>query len=87
MSIMVDMIMIIVIVIVVVIDIIQDGRTALFVACYKGQMEIIKILLQYGATVDDKTEVNIIYYIVYYGYYYYGYCVVLAWIDSFVYCF
>jgi len=36
----------------------QFAETALHLACENDQEEIVKVLLTYGASVDDKTDVS-----------------------------
>ena len=36
----------------------QDGATALYVACLGGHDQVVELLLQSGASVDQKTEVR-----------------------------
>ena len=36
----------------------QDGRTALSIACWDGKIDVVKLLLSLGANSDIQDEVN-----------------------------
>ena len=38
----------------------QDGETALYRAALRGRVEIVKMLIDYGATVDIKDKVTVV---------------------------
>ena len=40
------------------VDLSQDGITALHLACFGGHDQVVELLLQAGASVDQKTEVR-----------------------------
>ena len=40
------------------VDLSQDGVTALHVACHEGHDQVVELLLQAGASVDQKAEVR-----------------------------
>ena len=40
------------------VDLSQDGATALHVACQKGHDQVAELLLQAGASVEQKTKVR-----------------------------
>lgn len=41
------------------ISVLQNGFTALHVACKKNRIKVIELLLRYGALIESTTEVNI----------------------------
>ena len=41
------------------VDLSQDGATSLHLACLGGHNQVVELLLQAGACVDQKTEVRL----------------------------